>query len=129
MIAASPRSLHKASPHTGAQIPRRLSHIPDLRHTLPLGVRCWGPDPRARQPRYTPPSSPNTLLLQVHAIAEADWNPAMTADANHHEPQLERTDSLDVDKVAASLAGLPSPTIEVASHDEPNADPHIDRRM
>ena len=55
----------------------------------------------------------------------ADPDPAMTP--NHQEPQ--RSESLDVDKVTASLASLPSPTIEVASHDEPNADPCLDRRM
>ena len=48
--------------------------------------------------------------------------------ANHQDPQ--RSDSLDVDKVAVSLSNLPSPTIEVqASVDEPNADPSLDRRM
>ncbi|SPO02833.1 uncharacterized protein DNG_05508 [Cephalotrichum gorgonifer] len=47
--------------------------------------------------------------------------------ANHTEPQ--RNDSLEVDKITSSLAGLPSPTIEVASHDDPSPEPSLDRRM
>lgn len=47
---------------------------------------------------------------------------------NRREPQ--RNDSLGVDRVTTSFASLlPSPTIEVASPDEPNADPSLDRRV
>lgn len=50
----------------------------------------------------------------------------MTTD--RREPQ--RSDSLGVDNVTASLASLlPSPTIEVASPDETSAEPSLDRRV
>lgn len=75
------------------------------------------PDPRPgnHQPRY-----PATAARTVARLG------AMTTN---HSEQRVRNDSLDVGEITVSLASLPSPTIEVDTPDESNADPCLDRRM